>query len=113
MAIMFRLVAAVFALGLALCQPVIADGMRYSRQRYYYPERHYLPPERHVIEVVQPPYSGRFIINGRRFTAKSTACVDWAAGERIKLVAGDWDGYCVDAVFYNVWRRSTCEMWCN
>ncbi len=34
----------------------------------------HLPPERHVIEVVQPPSSGNFIINGTRFTAKTAAC---------------------------------------
>ena len=72
-----------------------------------------LPPERHVIEVVQPPDSGNFIINGTRFTAKSAACRRWAAGERIRLVAGDWNGQCVDAVFYNFTRRSSCAMWCR
>ena len=41
------------------------------------------------------------------------ACLPWAAGERIKLIAGDWNGQCIDAVFYNVWRRRTCEMWCQ
>ena len=109
---MLRLVAA-FALGLAACQPAMADGMIYPRRHYYYQPRHYLPPERHVIEVVQPPYSGNFIINGTRFTAKTAACLPWAAGERIKLIAGDWNGQCIDAVFYNVWRRRTCEMWCQ
>jgi hypothetical protein len=81
--------------------------------RHYYHRHIYLPPERHVIEVVQPPGSGNFIINGRRFVAKTDACYRWAAGERIRLIAGDWNGHCVDAVFYNVWRRSTCEMWCR
>ena len=109
---MFRLAAA-FALGLASCQPVVADGMNYPRRYHSYQQRHYLPPERHVIEVVRPPYSGNFIINGTRFTAKTAACLPWAAGERITLIAGDWNGQCIDAVFYNVWRRSTCEMWCQ
>ena len=66
-----------------------------------------------MIEVVRPPCSGRFIINGTRFTAKTTACRHWAAGERIRLLAGDWNGHCVDAVFYNARRRATCEMWCQ
>ena len=92
------------------CLPVLADGMQSSHYRYH---RYYLPPERHVIEVVQPPYSGNFIINGARFTAKTAACTRWAAGERIKLLAGDWHGRCVDAVFYNFYWRNSCEMWCR
>ena len=66
-----------------------------------------------MIEVVQPPYSGNFIINGTRFTAKSATCLRWIAGERIRLLAGDWHGRCVEATFYNLHRRSTCEMWCR
>ena len=103
--------ASAFGLALLTCQPVLADGMPYSGHRHYH--HHYLPPERHVIEVVQPPYSGNFIINGTRFTAKTAACTRWAAGERIKLLAGDWNGRCVDAVFYNYFWRNTCEMWCR
>jgi hypothetical protein len=59
-----------------------------------------------------PPYSGNFIINGARFTARTPACFGWAAGERITLIAGDWNGRCVVAAFYNFYRRNTCEMWC-
>jgi hypothetical protein len=91
----------------------LADG-EYRRYRHYNPTYYiYLPPERHVIEVVQPPWSGNFIINGARFTAKTPACWRWAAGERIRLLAGDWNGQCIDAVFYNMTLRSTCEMWCR
>jgi hypothetical protein len=72
-----------------------------------------LPPERHVVEVVQPPFSGNFVINGYRFTAKHPSCHNWVAGDRIKLVAGDWHARCADAVFYNVTQRSTCETWCG
>jgi hypothetical protein len=103
---MFK-VASAAVLAVALCGPAMADGMQYSRYR------HYLPPERHVVEVVQPPWSGNFIINGARFTGKSRACFNWAAGERIKLIAGDWNARCTEAVFYNFYRRSTCEMWCR
>jgi hypothetical protein len=102
--------ASAFALLLLACQAALADGMPYQPYRH---RGFYLPPERHVIEVVQPPYSGNFIINGTAFTAKSAACTRWAAGERIRLIAGDWHGRCVDAVFYNYYRRSTCEMWCR
>ena len=94
-------------------QSAIAAEYQYPVRRHYYHHGHYLPPERHVIEVVQPPMSGNFIINGARFTARSAACLPWAAGERIRLVAGDWHGRCSVAVFYNVWRHRTCEMWCG
>jgi hypothetical protein len=108
---MLRSVSA-FALVLLMGAPAFADGMEVSRPRY----RHYgiyLPPERHVIEVVRPPYSANFIINGARFVGQSPACWSWAAGERIKLLAGDWNGRCSYAVFYNFYRRSTCEMLCG
>lgn len=75
--------------------------------------RHMLPPDRHVIEVVRPPFSGSYTINGANFTAKSAACWGWNAGERITLLAGDWHGRCVDAVFRNVARHHVCEMWCG
>ncbi len=107
---MFKWLVA-FVLVLLMGQTAFADG-EYRRYRHY-PRSIYLPPERHVIEVVQPPSSGNFIINGRRFTAKTAACLPWAAGERIRLIAGDWNGRCVDAVFYNATRRSTCQMWCR
>jgi hypothetical protein len=104
-------VASAFGLALLTCQPAFADGWTYSRHRYYH--RHYLPRERHVIEVVQPPYSGIFIINGIRFTGMTPACLRWAAGERIKLISGDWHGHCVTATFYNFRRHSTCQTWCR
>ena len=88
---MFKWVVAL-VLAAAMSLPALADG-EYRRHRYYQPHYYiYLPPERHVIEVVQPPWSGNFIINGSRFTAKTPACWRWAAGERIRLLAGDWNG---------------------
>jgi hypothetical protein len=69
--------------------------------------------ERHVIELVRPPDSGSFVVNGANFTAKSPACSPWTAGERITLLAGDWHGRCVDAVFHNVARHSACQVWCG
>jgi hypothetical protein len=92
------------------------DSARGHHQRPHvivYHRRIVLPPERHVIEKVRPPYSGNFIINATRFTAKTPACARWVAGERIKLLAGDWHGFCVDAVFYNVPRREVCELACR
>ena len=108
---MSRVWAPALALACIACGPALADETRFARYRPYH--RYALPPERHVIEVVQPPYSGNFIINGTRFTAKSATCLRWIAGERIKLLAGDWHGRCVEATFYNLHRRSTCEMWCR
>jgi hypothetical protein len=96
---------------LMVSQTALADGMVYPRYRIH--RGFYLPRERHVVEVVQPPWSGNFIINGARFTGISASCLSWAAGERITLVAGDWHGRCVTAVFYNFHRRSTCETWCR
>jgi hypothetical protein len=101
----------VLTLAVLAAAPAVADEGPSSG--HHYSHRIYLPPERHVVEVVQPPWSGNFIINGRRFVAKTSACNHWAAGERIKLIDGDWNGQCVDAVFYNVYRHSTCEMWCR
>src|SRR5436190_894021 len=89
-----------------------ADGMT-TRYRPRAVVHHYrLPPERHVIEAERPPGSGVFLINGRIFTAASPACWPWTAGDRIILLAGDWNGYCDVAVFRNLRRHSTCTMWC-
>jgi hypothetical protein len=93
----------VFVLAILACRPALAA--EYGRHVR-------LPPERHVIELVRPPYSGSFIINGAYFTAKS-ACPAWSAGDRITLLAGDWHGRCVDAVFRNAARRNACQMWCG
>jgi hypothetical protein len=76
------------------------------------PQRYVLLPERHVVERVMPPYSGNYLINATRFTARTPACARWVSGERIRLVAGDWHGACTTAVFYNVPRRMTCELSC-
>jgi hypothetical protein len=100
------------ALIVSIHSPAVGDGMNLPRHRHYR-QFFYLAPERHVVEVVQPPWSGNFIINGTRFTGRTPACFSWAAGERIALVAGDWRGRCVEAVFYNFARRSTCETWCR
>jgi hypothetical protein len=93
------------------------DGQRVRSHHHYrhvtYHRRIVLLPERQVIEATRPPYSGNYIINGSWFTAKTEACSRWVAAERVKLLAGDWHGACVDAVFYNVRRRQTCELSCR
>jgi hypothetical protein len=95
----------------ALSADIAADHRVRARVAIH---RHYvLPPERHVVEGVRPPYSGNYLINGRWFTAASPACTRWVAGERIRLVAGDWHGACISAVIYNVSRRMTCELSCG
>jgi hypothetical protein len=91
-----------FLLMISACGPALA-AQRHTR----------LPPERHVLELVRPPYSGSFVINRAVFTAKSAACSDWTAGDRVTLREGDWHGRCVDAVFYNVARHRACQMWCG
>jgi hypothetical protein len=89
------------ALAVMVCLPALAR------------DRHALPPERHVIEAVRPPHSGSYLINGTYFTAKSAACASWNAGDRITLLAGDWRGRCVDAVFRSAAHRGACQMWCG
>jgi hypothetical protein len=101
----------VLALAAMICQPALADSMRVPRYRAQ--PWYVLPPERHVIEVVQPPWSGNFIINGRPFTGMTASCLRWAAGEPIMLRTGDWHGRCIEATFYNLLRRNTCRTWCG
>jgi hypothetical protein len=103
-------VASGLVFAVAIGSHALADGMNHPHHYYH---RHYLPPERHVVEIVQPPWSGNFIINGTRFVGQSPACFTWAAGERIKLIAGDWHGRCTQAVFYNYYRHSTCTTVCG
>ena len=73
---MFKWMSA-FALAMLVYAPALAEEEEEYRRpgyyQYYYQYRYYLPPEQHVIEVVQPPYSGNFIINGARFTARPQA----------------------------------------
>jgi len=111
------LTSVLLMLGLAaLATPALADGYEHVRvraHRHYHVYRIVLPPERHVIEVVYHAISPYFIINGTKFTAKTPACVGWTAGDRIKLIYGSWHGACVDAAFYNISRRRSCEMWCG
>jgi hypothetical protein len=108
------------ALAALLLQPAHAADLTVaphrSVHRVYVIERQreiVLPPERHVVEVVAPPYSGNFIINGTHFAGVAPACLRWSAGERIQLLAGDWHGRCTEAVFYNLTLRSTCRMACG
>ena len=96
---------------MVLAAPAFADeGPRHRHHGGYVI---YLPPERHVVEVVQPPYSGNFVINGYRFKGLEQSCAGWVAGDRIKLISGDWHARCDVAVFRNMTRGSTCEMSCG
>src|SRR5215475_4418239 len=74
-------VLTVFVLAALVCQPAFADGMT-SRKHH---RAYRLAPGRHVVEVVQPPYSGNFIINGARFVGQTPACLRWVAGDRVRL----------------------------
>lgn len=81
---------------------------------HVYSQRHYiLPPERHVVEKVLPPYSGNYLINATWFRAMTPACARWVSGDRIRLVAGDWHGACITAVFHNATRGMTCQLSCS
>ena len=76
-----------FALVLLMGVPAFADGMEISRPRY----RHYgiyLPPERHVIEVVRPPYSANFIINGARFVGRIAGLLELGRGRTDQAAGG-------------------------
>ena|SRR5581483_5028511 len=95
-----------------LAGPVLSDGME-VRPRHSYRHYHHrivLPPERHVLEK-RPRANGSYLINGHWFRAKAPGR-PWAAGERIRLVEGEWHGYCVDAAFYNVRRHRLRDFWC-
>src|SRR4051812_26653159 len=76
-----------------------ADGMpaRVHHRHWHHPHIS-LPPERHVVEVNKPTGSGYYTINGASFTAGDATCARWAAGERIRLLQGDWNGWCSTAV---------------
>jgi hypothetical protein len=95
-------------LALLLCQTVFADEAGYTRHRH----RYYLSPAHHVVEVVVPPYSGRFVINGFRYDGVGPACLAWVPGERVRLISGSWFGDCASATFYNVSRGNTCTTQC-
>src|SRR5580704_14328234 len=106
---------AIFLLANLVGNPALSAELGELRPNHYAPYHHEAiarASERHVIEVVKPPYSGAFIINGTNFAARSPVCLSWTAGDRITLLAGDWHGYCVGATFYNVTRHQACQMWC-
>ena len=98
------------AVGL-IAAPAGADGVDVPRHHAWHGYYLRLPPERHVVEVVNG--WGQLIINGRRFTPAVPACGGWAAGERIKFLAGDINGACDTAVIYNYRRHETCEVGCR
>jgi hypothetical protein len=110
-AVLFSLFSCLWlVVSLVTTQSALADaiGTRHYIRHGFYP----LPPERHVVEGVRPPWSNRFLINGRYFAATSPACANWLPGDRIALLAGDWHGYCDYAVFRNLRRGGTCTMLC-
>jgi hypothetical protein len=108
-----RITSARIALGCGLalifCQSTSADEM--SGPRHH--RRHYVWAQHHVVEVVQPPYSGVFITNGFRYIGMTPTCRSWVPGERIRLVSGSWYGACATATFYNLSRHSTCQTQCS
>jgi hypothetical protein len=114
---MTRSLAMLLLVGLLGSSATAADLGVSPAARSHHHSRHIraerLPAESHVIEVVAPPYSGQFIINGRNFPAESPACLPWTAGEPVRLLAGDWDGRCANAIIYNVARHRSCPVQCG
>jgi hypothetical protein len=109
---------AALALSVTLLVPVPeagANGMRARpRAHPHWHHRHFrLLPERHVVEINKPTYGGYYTFNGAGFSAMTASCARWAAGERVRLLAGDWNAACTTAVFYNMRRRQACEMRCR
>jgi hypothetical protein len=94
---------------LLICQSAFADEPAYKRHRY----RHYVTAAPHVVELVAPPYSGRFVINGFRYDGVAPACLRWVPGQPVRLISGSWFGDCDSATFYNVSTRTTCQTSCR
>jgi hypothetical protein len=92
---------------LLLCQPAFSDEARYVRHRH----RHSAYP--HVVELVAPPFSGQFVINGFRYDGVAPTCLHWVPGQPVRLVSGSWYGDCASATFYNASTRNTCETVCR
>jgi hypothetical protein len=96
------------AVAAELDEATVAPYANISRFRYI------LPPERHVVETVNFSSFGlRFFINGHYFRASPWDCPGWIAGDRVALLAGDWHGYCVTAVFRDRTRNRTCRVSCD
>ena len=115
---MRRISIGAFALGVVLVllpfAPALPDegALTYHRHRYVH---HWsaLPREHHVIEQVRDGISTDFILNGTWFSGIDACALGWTAGDRIKLLAGDWHGNCQTALFYNASRHRTCELACR
>jgi hypothetical protein len=106
-----------FIFAAALCGPAVSAELNEATPAPYtsIPRHHYaLPPERHVIEKVNFSSFGlRFLINGHYFRASPSDCPGWVAGDRVALLAGDWHGYCVTAVFHDLTRARSCRVSCD
>ncbi len=105
---MISRIAPVSCFALLLCQPASADEAGYTRHRH----RHYVSAH-HVVELVAPPFSGQLVINGFRYDGVAPACLGWVPGQPVRLVSGSWFGDCVNATFYNVSQRNTCQTVCR
>jgi hypothetical protein len=94
---------------LLLCQPTFADEPGNMRTHH----GSFIAAARHVVEVVTPPYSGRFVINGHRYDGVEPACLAWAPAQPVRLISGSWYGDCANATFYNTALRNTCQTVCR
>jgi hypothetical protein len=102
-----RVASITFAL-LLISQPAFSDEPGNVRHRHrhaaIYP---------HVVELVAPPFSAQFVINGYRYDGVAPACRSWVPGQPVRLVSGSWYGDCASATFYNSATRTTCETVCR
>jgi hypothetical protein len=101
-------VASVICFALLLCQSAFADEPGYTRHRH-----RYYSAAPHVVELVAPPFSGRFVINGFRYDGVAPACLRWVPDQPVRLISGSWFGDCDSATFYNVSTRTTCQTLCR
>jgi len=85
-----------------------------SASRPHYRVDHFVRviPE-HVVEVSIHPPGHRYIINGAYWTGTSPACFGWVPKQRVRMIAGEWHGYCSTAIIRNVTLGRTCEFVCG
>jgi hypothetical protein len=105
-----------FIFAALVCGPAVAAELDKAVAQYANIPRYRsaLPPERHVLERVNFSSLGlRFLINGHYFGASPLDCPGWAAGDRLALLAGEWHGYCVTAIFHDLTRDRSCRVSCD
>jgi hypothetical protein len=67
---------------------------------------------RTAYEIQAVDNDGRFIINDKKFKAK-TFCQGWGKGEKVVFIEGSENGVCQTAKLYNLFRKETCVVYCE